>query len=196
MSSYTPQTGVLRELSELPNVPESSGDEAETAKKLRDSLPPPAADWMRAAQALVSQLSALLAGGLEISPEQETQIARAWAAWSMGGASEAHVLRVAHLVMRAHSALQAVQPEQVEQLNSAHLGAARVLQAGLPSAIRAAMPFERVLLVVRQIYTTPDPWAAIVQGTTQLLGWTDYACIHAAAVIRTAIERDYAKRHG
>ena len=195
LSNYTPQSGMLRELSELSNVPEEGGDEALAEKKLRESMPPAAPDWMRAAQLLVSQLSGLLALGESIAPEQEAAVARAWAAWSMGGASEAHVLRVAHLVMRAHSALREVHREGVEELNSAHLGAARVLEAGLPSALRASMPFERVLLVVRQIHTATDPWAAIVQGTAELLGWTDYARIHAATIIRSAIERDHAKRH-
>jgi hypothetical protein len=113
----------------------------------------------------------------------------------MGGAGEALVLKVAHLVMRAHSALGDVQIDNVEKLNTAHLGAARVLQAGLPSALRTSMPFERVLLVIRQIHATRDPWSAVVQGTAELLGWTDYARIHAAAVIRNTIERDHIRRH-
>ncbi len=195
LSIYTPQSGVLRELSELADLPESTGEEAEAVRRLRDSMPAPAPDWMRAAQTLVNQLSALLAAGHEIAPMHEAAVARAWAAWSMGGASEAHVLRVAHLVMRAHGALRDLTREGVEALNSAHVSAARVLFAGLPSAIRASMPFERVLLVIRHIHGVSDPWAAIVQGTAELLGWTDYVRIHAAAVIRSAIERDYQKRH-
>lgn len=195
LSHYTPQSGVLRELSELQNVPESSGTEAEQARQLQESVPPPAPDWMRAAQTLVNQLEALLASNEPITPEQEAGIARAWAAWSMGGVSEAQLLRVAHLVMRAHSALQTVVTNQVDELNSAQVSAARVLHAGMPSALKGSMPFERALLVIRQIHKTPDPWAAVVEGCAELLGWTDYARIHAATVIRTAIERDYTKRH-
>ena len=71
----------------------------------------------------------------------------------------------------------------------------RVLQAGLPSALRDRMPFERTLLVVRQVHGTPDLWAAVVEGSAELLGWTHYAKIHAATVIRAAIEHDYRARH-
>ncbi len=195
LSTYTPQSGVLRELSELPEVPESGGDEAEAVRVLRESVPPPAPDWMRAAQTLVNQLSRLLSAGDAITPEQQSSVARVWAAWSMGGASEAHILRVAHLVMRAHSALMEVPKDELAALQSAQLGAARVLHTGLPSAVRESMPIERALLVIRQIHDIVDPWAAIVQGSAELLGWTDYARIHAAAVIRSAIERDHAKRH-
>lgn len=192
---YTPESGLLTELSELPDVPESSGTEAEDARRLQESVPPPAPDWMRAAQTLVNQLNGLLQAPEAISPEQEAAIARTWAAWSMGGVSEAQLLRVAHLVMRAHSALAQVRPRDADELNAAHVAAARVLQAGLPSALRACVPFERTLLVVRQLHATSDLWAAVVEGSAELLGWTHYAKIHAAAVIRAAVERDHRARH-
>lgn len=195
VTSYTPGSSVLTELSELSHVAESTGTEAEAVRRLRDSVPPPAPDWMRAAQVLVNQLGALLAAPDEIAPEHEAAIARVWAAWSMGGVSEAQLLKVAHLVMRAHSALRSVTTEKPDELDAAHVGAACVLQAGLPSALRDRFPFERILLVVRQVHATADPWAAVVEGASELLGWTHYARIHAAAVIRTAIEQDYAKRH-
>lgn len=192
---YTPESAALSELSELPQVPESSGTEAEDARRLQESVPPPAPDWMRAAQTLVNQLGALLAQPEAIAPEHEAAIARAWAAWSMGGVSEAQLLRVAHLVMRAHGALAALKEHDPEALHAAHVAAARVLQAGLPSALRDRMPFERTLLVVRQVHGTPDLWAAVVEGSAELLGWTHYAKIHAATVIRAAIEHDYRARH-
>lgn len=192
---YTPESGVLSELSELPDVPESSGTEAEDARRLQESVPPPAPDWMRAAQMLVNQLSALLQSPETISAEHEGAIARAWAAWSMGGVSEAQLLRVTHLVMRAHNALGAVRARDPEELQNAHVAAARVLQAGLPSALRECVPFERTLLVVRQVHSTNDLWTAVVEGSAELLGWTHYAKIHAAAVIRAAIERNYRTRH-
>jgi hypothetical protein len=75
------------------------------------------------------------------------------------------------------------------------MAAARVLHTGLPSALRASMPRERALFLVRTIDREPDPWAAVVGGTAELLGWTDYARIHAASVIRAVIERDYQNRH-
>ena len=195
LSAYTPTNNILSELSELQDLPESSGTEAEDARRLQESVPPPAPDWMRAAQTLVNQLGALLHAPETIAPEQEAAIARAWAAWSMGGVSEAQLLRVTHLVMRAHTALTALCARDSEELQAAHVGAARVLQAGLPSALRDCVPFERTLLVIRQVHATNDLWAAVVEGAAELLGWTHYAKIHAAAVIRAAIERDYRTRH-
>lgn len=195
LDPYTPASGLLTELSELPDVPESSGTEAEDARRLQESVPPPAPDWMRAAQTLVNQLTALLQAPEAISAEHQGAIARAWAAWSMGGVSEAQLLRVAHLVMRAHNALALVRARDADELHAAHIAAARVLQAGLPSALRACVPFERTLLVVRQVHATSDLWAAVVEGSSELLGWTHYAKIHAAAVIRAAVERDHQARH-
>ena len=113
----------------------------------------------------------------------------------MLGVSEAQLLRVAHLVMRAHTALGALKLRDPEGVHAAHVAAARVLQAGLPSAFRDCVPFERTLLVVRQLHATSDLWAAVVEGSAELLGWTHYAKIHAAAVIRAAVERDYETRH-
>ena len=110
----------------------------------------------------------------------------------MGGVSEAQLLRVAHLVMRAHGALHALPPTGAAELHASHVAAARVLHAGLPSALRESMPFERTLLAIRHIHNTSDPWAAVVESAAELLGWTDYARIHAAAVLRSAIERDHA----
>ncbi len=51
------------------------------------------------------------------------------------------------------------------------------------------MPFERALFVVRKLHQEADHWAAIVDGTSELLGWKDYARVHAASVIRAMIER-------
>ncbi len=35
----------------------------------------------------------------------------------------------------------------------------------------------------------PDPWVAIVESTADLLGWKDYARVHAAYVIREVIKQ-------
>lgn len=193
LSDYLPPSRALSELSELANVPESSGFEGAQYRKLRDSMPPPAPDWMRAARTLIDELTALVDSGPDIDPNKESAVARAWASWSLGGASEAHVLRTAHIVMRAHSVLRSA-PES-KNPRQTQMAAARVLHAGLPTALRDAMPLERALLVIRQIHDEPDAWAAVVSGTSELLGWTDYARRHAAAVVRMAIEKDYARRH-
>jgi hypothetical protein len=51
------------------------------------------------------------------------------------------------------------------------------------------MPFERALYIVRKLHDEADHWAAIVDGTAELLGWKDYARVHAASVVRAVIER-------
>jgi hypothetical protein len=43
--------------------------------------------------------------------------------------------------------------------------------------------------VVRKLRTEADAWTAVVEGATQLLGWNDYARMHAASVLRSVIER-------
>jgi hypothetical protein len=53
------------------------------------------------------------------------------------------------------------------------------------------MPQQRVALVVEMLDQATSPWPAIVEGTADLLGWKDYARSHAAAVIRSVLERRY-----
>jgi hypothetical protein len=161
---------------------------ARVARQARDSLPPMAPEWMRAARALADWLEARIRTG-SVDPVEQAAIARTWAAWSMSGTSDAHVLRVAHLVGRAHSAIRETS-RQSEQLQAAYQACAGVLHSSMPTSIRERMPFERALFVVRKLHEEADHWAAIVDGTSELLGWKDYGRVHAAAVIRAVIERD------
>jgi hypothetical protein len=158
-----------------------------SARRARESLPPLAPEWMRAARALADWLEERIRRGTVDTVEQAA-IARTWAAWSMGGASEAHILRVAHLVGRAHSAIRAT-PRQNEGLQAAYQACAGVLHSSLPTGFRDRMPFERALFVVRKLHDEADHWVAIVDGASELLGWKDYARVHAAAVLRAIIER-------
>ena len=66
---------------------------------------------------------------------------------------------------------------------------AEVLHGNLPAAVKAAVPFERAVWVVRVIREMPDPWVAVVEGTAELLGWKDYARVHAAYVISAVIQQ-------
>ncbi len=157
------------------------------AKRARESLPPVAPEWMRAARALADWLEARIQSG-SVDAVEQAAIARAWAAWSIGGASEAHILRVAHLVGRAHSAIRDT-PRQAQQLQAAYQACAGVLHRSLPGSIRDRMPFERALYIVRKLHDEAVHWAAIVDGTAELLGWKDYARVHAASVVRAVIER-------
>jgi len=157
------------------------------ARRARESLPPLSPEWMRAARALADWLEERIVNGA-IDPIEQAAIARTWAAWSLSGASEAHILRVAHLVGRAHGAIRGT-PRQQQELQAVYHAAAGVLHSSLPTAIRDRMPFERALFVVRKLHDEVDHWAAIVDGTAELLGWKDYARVHAASVLRAMIER-------
>jgi hypothetical protein len=51
------------------------------------------------------------------------------------------------------------------------------------------MPLERTVEVVRALHAEQDPWAAMVEATSELLGWKDYARSHAASLLRAVIEK-------
>lgn len=187
LSSSSPGESELAALDEQDQFNDAPGSLAKNARRVRESLPPLAPDWMRAARAMADWLEERIRTGTVDAVEQ-AGIARTWAAWSMSGASEAHILRVAHLVGRAHSAIRGT-PKQNSGLQAAYQACAGVLHSSLPSTIRERMPFERALFVVRKLHDEADHWAAIVDGTAELLGWKDYARVHAAAVLRAMIER-------
>lgn len=187
LSSSSPGESELAALDRQDQFTETPDSLQKNARRVRESLPPMAPDWMRAARALADWLEERIQRGTVDAVEQAA-IARTWAAWSMSGASEAHILRVAHLVGRAHGAIRAT-PRQNQQLQAAYQACAGVLHSSLPSSIRERMPFERALFVVRKLHDEADHWVAIVDGTSELLGWKDYARVHAAAVLRAMIER-------
>jgi hypothetical protein len=174
----------LEQQDEFNDTPDSR---RKNTRQARESLPPLSPEWMRAARALADWLEERIRSG-SVDPVEQAAIARTWAAWSMSGSSEAHILRVAHLVGRAHAAIRGT-PRQEQQLQAAYHACAGVLHSSLPTAIRERMPFERALFVVRRLHDEADHWAAIVDGTAELLGWKDYARVHAASVLRAMIER-------
>ncbi len=187
LTSSSPGESELEALDQRDSFNDTPDSLARNARRARESLPPLAPEWMRAARALADWLEERIQSGTVDAVEQAS-IARTWAAWSLSGASEAHILRVAHLVGRAHSAIRAT-PRQNAQLQAAYQACAGVLHSSLPSGIRERMPFERALFVVRKLHDEADHWAAIVDGSAELLGWKDYARVHAAAVLRAMIER-------
>lgn len=156
-------------------------------QKLTGALGPEAPEWVRAASSLAAWLEERIARG-SVEPVEQAAIARAWAAFCLGGATEPQILRVAHVVQRAHAAIRE-SPRGQQDLQAAFHAAAGVLHAALPGVIRQRMPLERVVYVVRRLREEADAWTAIVQGTTELLGWTDYARVHAATAIRAVLER-------
>ena len=189
LSSSGPEASELSALEEQDQFNDRPASLQSAARGARESLPPLAPDWMRAARALSDWLEARIQSG-SVNDVERAAIARTWATWSIGGVSESHVLRVAHLVGRAHSAIRDTPRQQdALALQLAYQGCAGVLHGNLPTDVRERMPFERVVLLVRALHDEADHWAAIVDGTSELLGWKDYARVHAAAVLRGVIER-------
>lgn len=187
LSSSSPGAVELAALDRHDEFNDTPDSRRKNARQARESLPPLSPEWMRAARALADWLEERIRTG-SVDAVEQAAIARTWAAWSMSGASEAHILRVAHLVGRAHGAIRGT-PRQDQQLQAAYQACAGVLHSSLPTGIRERMPFERAMFVVRKLHDEPDHWAAIVDGTAELLGWKDYARVHAAAVLRAMIER-------
>src|SRR5687768_14389599 len=91
LTSYAPESAQLDRLAThgdlAPDVAEQSEREA---RKLRESLPPMAPEWMRAARALADWLEARISRG-SVSPAEQAAIARSWAAFALGGATEAQI---------------------------------------------------------------------------------------------------------
>lgn len=189
LSDSRPADSELAALDDRDAFTDSSGASAtRVARRARESLPPLAPEWMRAARALADWLEARIQSG-SVDPVDQAAIARTWAAWSMSGTSETHILRVAHLVGRAHTAIRDTS-RLSQQLPAAYQACAGVLHSSMPTGIRERMPFERALFVVRKLHEEADHWAAIVDGTAELLGWKDYGRVHAAAIIRALMERE------
>lgn len=187
VTPFRPNTEDLQTLEIRENLPETTPKAEREARHFRESQPPVAPDWMRAARALMAWLGERVERGA-LDAFEEAALARTWAAFSLGGTSEPQVLKVAHLVSRAHTAIRE-SSRAAHELQAAILDCARVLHSGLPLAIRERMPLERAILVVRKLRGEADAWAAVVDGTTALLGWDDYARMHAASVLRSVIER-------
>jgi hypothetical protein len=187
ITPFRPDTADLETLEGRDNLPETTPKAERDARHFRESQPPVSPDWQRAARALIAWLNERLERG-HLEAFEEVTLARTWAAFSLAGATEPQVLKVAHLVSRAYHAIRESRRASHE-LQAAVLDCARVLHSGLPVAIRARMPLERAVIVVRKLRTEADPWAAVVDGATALLGWDDYARMHAASLLRTVIER-------
>lgn len=189
VAPFHPGADRLEALEQNRNLPETTEQAELEQRRLRESVPPAGfeEEWLRAARALIAWLSERVERGT-VHPLERATIARTWLAFSLGGTSVPQLLRVAHLVSRAHTAIRET-PRGDRELQAALIDCARVLHSGLPTPIRERMPLERALQVVRRLRSEADAWAAMVEGTSELLGWIDYARSHAAATIRTAIEQ-------
>lgn len=185
VTDFEPPAADLAALKTSPEPPDTTERIEQEVRRMRESLPPSAPEWMRAARSLADWLEIRIKRGY-VAPVEEAAIARTWAAFSLGGVTEQEVLKIARVVQRAHSAIR--ETRAVADLQLAVTACAGVLYGGLPRKVRERMPLERVVLAVRQLYDQADSWAAIVEGVADIAGWKDYSRIHAASVIRTVID--------
>jgi hypothetical protein len=187
LTDFEPPASELQALKTSADPPESTEQIERDVRKMRESLPPTAPEWMRAARALADWLEIRIKRG-QVAPVEEAAVARTWAAFSLGGVTDAQVFKIAKVVQRAHAAIRASVPRGPEELDKAIQACAGVLYGGLPRTVRERMPLERVAATVAKLREQPDGWAAIVEGVADIAGWKDYSRIHAASVIRAVIE--------
>ncbi len=183
---FQPQAADLAALAVEQDAPDSTERIEREVRRMRESLPPVAPEWMRAARALADWLETRIARG-HVEAVDEAAIARTWAAYSLGGVTEPELVQIARVVQRAHAAIRERSPDAGDLQTAIH-ACAGVLYGGLPRSVRGRMPLERVVSTVRKLRDQADAWAALVEGTADLAGWKDYARIHAASVIRAVVE--------
>jgi hypothetical protein len=186
VTDFEPPASDLAGLQTSAEQPDSTERIERQVRQLRESLPPSAPDWMRAARAVADWLELRIKRGY-VLPVEEAAIARTWAAFSLGGVTEPEIHKIARVVQRAHAAIRET-PRSAADLQLAITACAGVLYGSLPRTVRERMPLERVTASVRQLREQADPWAAIVEGVSDIAGWKDYARIHAASVLRAVIE--------
>ena len=184
VTDFEPPAADLVALKTSAEPPDSTERIEQEVRRMRESLPPTAPEWMRAARSLADWLEIRIKRG-HVAPVEEAAIARSWAAFSLGGVTEQEVFKIARVVQRAHSAIR---ESRGVDLQIAITACAGVLYGGLPRTVRERMPLERVAATVRKLHGQADNWAAIVEGVGDIAGWKDYARIHGASVIRAVIE--------
>lgn len=187
VTDFEPPESDLQALKTSPDTPDATDRIEREVRRMRESLPPQAPEWMRAARALADWLEIRIKRG-QVTPVEEAAVARTWAAFSLGGLTEQEIFKIARVVQRAHSAIRET-PRTAAELQAAINACAGVLYAGLPRTVRERMPLERVVAAVRKLRDQPDPWAGLVEGSSDIAGWKDYARIHAASVLRAVIEK-------
>jgi hypothetical protein len=146
-------------------------------------LPENAPGWMLRAR----RMSLALEGAIradQANPSLEASIERAWAALELDGSTDKQIARVARLVEKAHGAIRETSAEKCDR---AYVEIAQVIWAGLPRHVKSRQEFAQVILVVRDLRNEADPWAAVVDATAKVLGWSHSARAHSAQAVRVAI---------
>ncbi len=146
-------------------------------------LPATAPEWMSRAQRMVAGLQEALQR-IDIDESTLACIDRAWAGWELDGSNERQIARVALLSEKAHEAVRAAAPERLDKTIQ---DCAELVRNGLPRHVRRNIAVSDVAIAVRRMRNEADPWVAVVDATSDLLGWSDAARAHGARAIRVAI---------
>jgi hypothetical protein len=146
-------------------------------------LPEGAPGWMLRARRMSLALEEAVRAG-NPNPTLEASIERAWAAWELDGSADKQIARVARLVEKAHTAIRETKPDKVDR---AYVEIAQVIWAGLPRNVKSRQEFAQIIMIVRDLRTEADPWAAVVDATAKILGWAQAARAHSAHAVRVAI---------
>ncbi|HVU02693.1 MAG TPA: hypothetical protein VHE30_13120 [Polyangiaceae bacterium] len=146
-------------------------------------LPENAPGWMLRARRMSLALEEAIRAG-EPTPALEACIERAWASWELDGSQDKQIARIARLIDKAHTAIRETPAAKLE---TAYNECAQVLWAGLPRHVKSKQEFAQVLLIIRDLRAEADSWAAVVDATAKLLGWSQAARAHAAHAVRVAI---------
>jgi hypothetical protein len=185
LAAFAPPAADLAALKASAEPADTTERIEQDVRRMRETLPPAAPQWMRAARAMADWLEIRIKRG-QVGPVEEAAIARTWAAFALGGVTEQEIFKIARVVQRAHSAIR--DARRATDVQTAVQACAGVLFAGLPRTVRERMPRERVVAAVRKLHEQADSWAAIVEGVADIAGWKDYSRVHAASVIRAVIE--------
>lgn len=193
-----PSTGLLEESQRtfIPVAPDSDLPDSHTRRAHGSPvygapLPPDAPDWMVQARELVIQLEGLIQRGL-VERHEHLAVTRSVLAFKLVNSSQDRIAKVAHLVHRAHNAIRTTNREHTQAMRDC----AEILFGGLPTQLRRVTAFDHVLDVMRSIADEADPWVAVVEGTSRLLGWQHAAMLQSANAIRTAIEDRHLRQRG
>lgn len=129
-------------------------------------------EWAVRARQLAESLEWVAAQAAAPPPHVLAGLDRAWEAWNAGGFTAKDIARVARLIERAHLAIRATPPQEVQ---SAYVLCAEVMHRGLPRKVRARCSVSSLVLVVQGLHRESIASVARRQGTMRVLGWQDTA---------------------
>lgn len=148
-------------------------------------LPPGAPEWKRKAYDLAYSLAQLAAGPDQLAPHVACAVERVTEAWYAGGVSSQDIARVARLVERAHEAIRATTPQQ---LQASYVLCAQVIVRGLPRELRQRVPVPLAVEVVQELSREPIASLARRAGTMRLLGWSQTADRWADELVQMSLQ--------